>query len=130
MKTKSLRQLAKELGVSHSYLSQVKHGKRPVSAKMVSKMVSNGKQGGNQSAVLYDIITDTAELCSGSTGDFGSLSPGSNPGSAATPINGRTSIIRKLNCIVNPGPVVYNWYNGQENPQGEKVFSALELSCR
>jgi hypothetical protein len=24
-----------------------------------------------------------AELCSGSTGDFGSLSPGSNPGSAA-----------------------------------------------
>ena len=25
-----------------------------------------------------------AELCSGSTGDFGSLSPGSNPGSAAS----------------------------------------------
>ncbi|MFC1977174.1 multiprotein-bridging factor 1 family protein [Chloroflexota bacterium] len=46
MKQKSLRQLAKELGVSHSYLSQVKHGKRPASDKvqealdMVS-MVSN-----------------------------------------------------------------------------------------
>ena len=26
---------------------------------------------------------EVAELCSGSTGDFGSLSPGSNPGSAA-----------------------------------------------
>ncbi len=43
MKQKSLRQLAKELGVSHSYLSQVKHGKRPASDKVVSKMVSSGK---------------------------------------------------------------------------------------
>jgi len=34
MKEKSLRQLAKELGVSHSYLSQVKHGKRPASEKV------------------------------------------------------------------------------------------------
>ena len=29
MKPKSLRQVAKEIGVSHSYLSQVRHGKRP-----------------------------------------------------------------------------------------------------
>ncbi len=28
-------------------------------------------------------MKDIAELCSGSTGDFESLSPGSNPGSAA-----------------------------------------------
>ena len=42
MKQKSLRELAKELGVSHSYLSQVKHGKRPASAKVVS-MVSNSE---------------------------------------------------------------------------------------
>ncbi len=28
--------------------------------------------------------SENAELCSGSTGDFGSSSPGSNPGSAAT----------------------------------------------
>jgi len=38
-KQKSLRALAKELGVSHSYLSQVRHGKRPASNKVVS-MVS------------------------------------------------------------------------------------------
>ena len=44
MKHKSLRQLARELGVSHSYLSQIKHGKRPTSAKVVSKMLSSGKQ--------------------------------------------------------------------------------------
>ena len=41
MKQKSLRQLAKELGVSHSYLSQVRNGKRPPSEKVVSK---SGKQ--------------------------------------------------------------------------------------
>ena len=47
-KQKSLRQIARELGVSHSYLSQVKHGKRPASEKvqealgMVS-MVSNSE---------------------------------------------------------------------------------------
>jgi len=39
VKNKLLRQLAKELGVSHSYLSQVQHGKRPASQKLVS-MVS------------------------------------------------------------------------------------------
>ena len=32
---------------------------------------------------LERITIKDAELCSGSTGDFGSLSPGSNPGSAA-----------------------------------------------
>ena len=44
MKQKSLRQLAKELGVSASYLSQVRHGKRPASQKVLSKMLSNVKQ--------------------------------------------------------------------------------------
>ena len=33
----SLRQLAEELGVSASYLSQVKNGKRPPSQKLLSK---------------------------------------------------------------------------------------------
>ena len=80
MKQKSLRQLAKELGVSHAYLSQVKHGKRPASAKVVSKVVSNIKP---DSDILCYNPFDNAELCSGSTRDFGSLSPGSNPGSAA-----------------------------------------------
>ena len=46
----------------------------------------NGKRGG----VALDIAqwynsNEYAELCSGSTGDFESLSPGSNPGSAAMP---------------------------------------------
>jgi len=36
MKQKSLRQLARKLGVSHSYLSQIKNGKRPPSEKVVS----------------------------------------------------------------------------------------------
>ena len=40
VKEKSLRQLARELGVSHSYLSQVKHGKRPASDRVVSIMGS------------------------------------------------------------------------------------------
>jgi len=39
--TKPLRQLAKELGVSVSYLSQIKNGKRPASQKVLSKVLSN-----------------------------------------------------------------------------------------
>ena len=47
---KSLRQVARELGVSHSYLSQVLHGKRPASEKVqqaidVVSMVSNNEAG-------------------------------------------------------------------------------------
>ena len=95
MKQKSLRQLAKELGVSHSYLSQVKNGKRPASQKVVSIMVSKstgetGRENGLEDRKnlvpnrrdCYNPIA-SAELCSGSTGDFESSSPGSNPGSAA-----------------------------------------------
>jgi len=41
-KQKSLRQLAMELGVSHSYLSQVLHGKRPPSDGIAQAL--NGKQ--------------------------------------------------------------------------------------
>ena len=39
---KSLRQLAKEVGVSHSYLSQVIHGKRPVSKKIAYALCKDG----------------------------------------------------------------------------------------
>ena len=35
---------------------------------------------------VFSYNRNVAELCSGSTGDFGSLSPGSNPGSAATSV--------------------------------------------
>ena len=44
MKRKSLRQRAKELGVSASYLSQVKHGKRPASHKVLSFFTKSVKQ--------------------------------------------------------------------------------------
>ena len=52
MTQKSLRQLATELGVSHSYLSQIKNGKRPASDRIAialeelrtSGKQSNGKQ--------------------------------------------------------------------------------------
>ncbi len=40
MKQQSLRQLAEELGVTASYLSQVRHGKRPASQKLLSKALS------------------------------------------------------------------------------------------
>jgi transcriptional regulator with XRE-family HTH domain len=42
MKIKSLRQLAKELDVSHSYLSQVLHGKRPASEKIAYRLSREG----------------------------------------------------------------------------------------
>jgi hypothetical protein len=41
-KSPSLRKLAKELGISHSYLSQIIYGKRPASEKIVSEL---GKWG-------------------------------------------------------------------------------------
>ena len=58
-KEKSLRQLASELGVSHSYLSQVKHGKRPASAKVgivLHKVVSNSCVSGKQRTRQSDNI--------------------------------------------------------------------------
>ena len=45
MKQKSLRQLAREIGVSVSYLSQIMNGKRPASQKVLSTMLSIGSQG-------------------------------------------------------------------------------------
>ena len=39
MKSKSLRQLAKEVGVSASYLCQVKNAKRPPSERLLSSPV-------------------------------------------------------------------------------------------
>ncbi len=39
-RTKSLRQLARELGVSASYLSQIRHGKCRASPELLSKLDS------------------------------------------------------------------------------------------
>ena len=41
---KPMKQLSKELRVSTSYLSQVKHGKRPASEKVLSKISEEIKQ--------------------------------------------------------------------------------------
>ena len=40
--TPSLRSIAKELEVSHSYLSQVLHGKRPASEKVLTTLLTSG----------------------------------------------------------------------------------------
>jgi predicted transcriptional regulator len=41
-KMTSLRNVAKELDVSHSYLSQVIHGKRPASEKVLTTLLTRG----------------------------------------------------------------------------------------
>jgi len=41
VKSKSLRQLARELGVSPAYLSQVKNGKKKPSAMVLTKMLTS-----------------------------------------------------------------------------------------
>ena len=83
----------KELKVSHSYLSQVINGKRPASEKVLTTLLTTG-------LVKYDFLrvkcynptSNNAEWCSGSTEDFGSFNPGSNPGSAAIIGNGVTLV--------------------------------------
>ena len=58
-KQTSLRQIAKELGVSPSYLSQVVNGKRPASDKLLSnpsfKVLSNVKQN-----VKHEVDAETS----------------------------------------------------------------------
>lgn len=56
MKSKSLRQLARELGVSHSYLSQVLNGKRPASEKVAHKLVREGLLSVNGKQVVSKYI--------------------------------------------------------------------------
>ena len=84
MKSKSLRAIAKELGVSPAYLSQVKNGKKKPSVKVLTKMLTSVNQnefdvGANFSYNLYV----TGESSSGRTADSGSVSEGSNPSSPA-----------------------------------------------
>ncbi len=85
MKQKSMRQLAKEMGVSPSYLSQVRHGSRPASQKVLSKVLSKGNQN---AAILLDpkinnsyntrhrmsVVADAADLKSA-----GAILVGSSP---------------------------------------------------
>ena len=50
MEKKSLRATAKELGVSHSYLSQVTDGKRPAGEKVLTTLLTTGLIGSPFSA--------------------------------------------------------------------------------
>jgi transcriptional regulator with XRE-family HTH domain len=50
----SLKELAKELGVSASYLSQIKHGKRPASQKVLSNS-SFKKLSGVKQKIKHDV---------------------------------------------------------------------------
>ena len=72
MKTKSLRQMAKEMDITHSYLSQVMHEKRPASSQVVSKMVSilsNSKDLGDEiTGKFYRIIEANSAKMVGGTG--------------------------------------------------------------
>ena len=52
-KNKSLRQIAKELGVSASYLSQVRHGKRPASENLLNSLMFKDVQN-VQESVKHD----------------------------------------------------------------------------
>jgi len=56
MKQQSLRQLARELGVSHSSLSQVLHGKRRASEKIAYRLSREGllSLNGKQVVSKYD----------------------------------------------------------------------------
>jgi transcriptional regulator with XRE-family HTH domain len=60
-KQKSLRQLARELGVSQSYLSQIKSGKRPPSEKVISKL--NGKMISKLALTLPPLTVIINRLC-------------------------------------------------------------------
>jgi transcriptional regulator with XRE-family HTH domain len=53
MKQKSLRQVAKELGVSASYLSQIRHGKRPASENLLNTLLFTDVQD-VQESVKHD----------------------------------------------------------------------------
>jgi transcriptional regulator with XRE-family HTH domain len=57
VKAKSLGRLAKDLGVSHSFLSQIKHGKRPISAGVVSEIRKIDKQRGLQNDKILHQFT-------------------------------------------------------------------------
>ena len=84
MEKKSLRAIAKELGVSPAYLCQIKSGKKKPSAKVLTKMLTsvNQYEFDIRAYFSYNSIV-TGESSSGRTADSGSVSEGSNPSSPA-----------------------------------------------
>ena len=74
MKQKSLRQLAKQIGVSPAYLSQIKNGKRPASSRVAEvlsnldmKVLSSVKQTGVDVSPYFG-YNDTTKALWGSAG--------------------------------------------------------------
>ena len=72
MKEKSLRQMARESGVSESYLSQIMNGKRPASAKVISKMRQIDKQKNAQNGTIFNDIRHGGVLELADRQDLGS----------------------------------------------------------
>ena len=106
MRNEGVAELAKHLGCSKAYASMVLNGKKKPSRRMAQRLdelteltkvnQELTKRLANPvvvstSASKYNPNTGTAEWCSGSTGEFGSLSPGSIPGSAANSSAGTTA---------------------------------------
>jgi transcriptional regulator with XRE-family HTH domain len=63
-KQKSLRQLARELGVSASYLSQVKSRVRPASQRLLN-MLSNVKQDNDNSCYNPNVLPSCVVVAQG-----------------------------------------------------------------
>ncbi len=116
MKQKSLRQLARELGVSASYLSQVKNGKRPASQKVLSSVKQSVKQNG----IIFSEFTygEVSELAD--EHDLGSCAErrgGSNPPfptKLPTQITSQLPVSWRNHCwsiavLTAPVPSWYHW---------------------
>ncbi len=89
MEGKSLRTIAKELGVSPAYLSQIKNGKKKPSSKVLTKLLTsvNHDEFDIRAYFGYNRIR-AGESSSGRTADSGSVSEGSNPSSPAKKFRG------------------------------------------
>jgi hypothetical protein len=113
-KQKSLRQLAVELGVSHSYLSQVLHGRRPPSDRVAKAL--NGKQ-----------MVSNIEATTGLKIRFLQGSVGSSPslGSESTPYKSKAQNV--TNCVPTTSGVAQITKNSTFDIQAPGFLLSLEL---
>ena len=95
MRNEGVAEIAKRLGCSRAYVSMVMSGKKKPSRRIAQELekltkltkyldrstIARASVSSYNSTGLHE--SGAAEWCSGSTGEFGSLSPGSIPGSAA-----------------------------------------------
>jgi len=85
-KRKSLRQLAKELGVSPSYLSQVTSGKRPPSEKVCLTLEKHLSV--NVKQIVKQIVGGRSDTCIQKYESGGSAWESNPPKTLLTPPNG------------------------------------------